>query len=94
MTIATSYEIKIPKDSLAEAGTDGLLGEVDLNIDTSRASGPPIEDYGYLKGKSREPIPPLSDQVRAAELLLKLAQASKEEKEAPKESMPSPPSNH
>src|SRR5216684_9047472 len=42
MVLATAYEIRIPKDSLAEINTAGLLGEADVNIDTTQASGAAI----------------------------------------------------
>ncbi len=57
MVLATTYELRIPKDSIAETYTAGLLGEVYVNIDTSHAIGLPIENYGYLRSKSRNPHP-------------------------------------
>jgi phospholipid/cholesterol/gamma-HCH transport system substrate-binding protein len=56
MDLATSYEISIPKDSLVEIGRAGILGEAYANIDATNASGPAIEEYGYLKSRpSRSP---------------------------------------
>src|SRR5277367_4926536 len=52
MALTTPYEIRIPKDSIAETNIAGLLGEVYVNIDATQASGAPIENYGYLKSKS------------------------------------------
>jgi ABC-type transporter Mla subunit MlaD len=46
MALATTYEIRIPKDSIIGIETAGLLGEAYLNIDTSQALGAPIENYG------------------------------------------------
>jgi phospholipid/cholesterol/gamma-HCH transport system substrate-binding protein len=59
MVLATTYDLRIPKDSIAETNTAGLLGEVYLNIDTSHAVGLPVENYGYLRSKPRKsrPIP-------------------------------------
>ena len=91
LDLATTYEIKIPKDSIAEIERAGLLGEGYVSIDTTRASGAPIENYGYLKSRPSKPVPSLADQVRAAELLLRLVQASKEMgKEVPGDSSSSP----
>lgn len=41
-------------DSIAETSTAVLLGEVYVSIDTSRAVGLPVENYGYLRSKSRK----------------------------------------
>jgi ABC-type transporter Mla subunit MlaD len=58
MRLATTYEIKIPRDSIAGLGTAGVLGETYVEIDTTQSSGQPVENYGYLK--SRPSIPPTS----------------------------------
>jgi len=92
MAVATAYEIRIPKDSLAEINSAGLLGEVDVNIDTTRASGEPIENYGYLKGKPSKTTLSLGDQLKAADALLRLIRTFKEgEKEVPQTGAPSHP---
>ena len=86
MGLATTYELRIPKDSIAGIERAGVLGERYVSIDTSHASGAPSENYGYLKSKPSKPEPSLTDQIRAAELLLRLVQASKEiGKELPKD---------
>ena len=86
MALATTYEIRIPKDSIAEANTAGMLGEVYVNIDTTQASGAPIENYGYLKSKPSKPTLSLADQFKAADVMLRLVRAFKEaEKEVPKD---------
>ena len=86
MALATTYEIRIPKDSIAETNTAGLLGEVYVNIDTTQASGTPIENYGYLKSKPRRATLSLGDQLKAADALLRLDRAFKEgEKEVPRD---------
>ena len=86
MALATTYEITIPKDSIAETNTAGVLGEAYVNIDTTQASGVPIENYGYLKSKSSKTTLTLEDQLKAADVLLRLVRTFKEaEKEVPKD---------
>ena len=93
MALATTYEIRIPKDSIAEANTAGLLGEVYVNIDATQASGAPIENYGYLKSRPSKTTLSLPDQLRAVDALLRLVRTFKEsEKEVPKDTgVPTPP---
>jgi len=90
MLLATTYEIKIPKDSIAGIETAGILGAPYVSIDTTQASGAPIENYGYLKSKPSANTMSLRDQLKAADVLLRLVdQAIKErEKEVPKDSSP------
>jgi len=84
MVLSTTYEIAVPKDSIAEVERDGLLGGPYVSIDTTYASGAPIENYGYLKSKSSNKALSLGDQIRAADAVLHLVQALKEtEKEIP-----------
>jgi phospholipid/cholesterol/gamma-HCH transport system substrate-binding protein len=86
MALATTYEIRIPKDSIAETNTAGLIGEVYVNIDSTQASGAPIENYGYLKSRTSKTTLSLGDQLKAADVLLRLVRTFKEgEKEVPKE---------
>ncbi len=86
MALATTYEITIPKDSITETNTAGVLGEAYVNIDTTQASGAPIENYGYLKSKSSKTTLTLEDQLKAADVLLRLVRTFKEaEKEVPKD---------
>ncbi len=65
MTLKTSYELSVPQDALTGVETAGVLGETYVSIDVRSASGPPIEDYGYLKSKQRVPEPSLGDIVKA-----------------------------
>jgi phospholipid/cholesterol/gamma-HCH transport system substrate-binding protein len=51
MEIRTPYELRIPDDSVASTATEGLLGPTYLEIDVSRASGPPIRNGGQLPSK-------------------------------------------
>ncbi|MGD1213730.1 MAG: MlaD family protein [Terriglobales bacterium] len=91
MVLATTYEIGIPNDSVAGIEPDGLLGRPYLSIDTTQASGVSIKDYGYLKSKPSKAALPIGDQIKAADVLLRLFQAAKEaDKEIPKDSSPSP----
>jgi len=78
MRLATPYEIKIPRDSIAGLGTAGVLGETYVEIDTTQTSGQPVENYGYLK--SRPSIPPTSfeDYLKALASVLGAAKDSKE----------------
>ena len=90
MAVATTYEIKIPKDSIAGIETAGLVSAAYVSIDTTHASGGSIENYGFLKSKPTKPSPSVGDQLKAADLLLHLVQAAKEaEKEVPKDEDPS-----
>ncbi len=95
MALSTSYDLRVPKDAIAAIETTGLLGHSYVDIDVSQASGAPIENYGYLKSKLTKPSPSVEDQLKAADVLLRLVQAAKEaEKEVPKDgSAPANPSN-
>jgi phospholipid/cholesterol/gamma-HCH transport system substrate-binding protein len=96
MALSTPYDLRVPKDAIAAIETTGLLGQSYVDIDVSQASGAPIENYGYLKSKLTRPSPSVEDQLKAADVLLRLVQAAKEaEKEVPKDdSAPANPSNH
>jgi ABC-type transporter Mla subunit MlaD len=78
MALATTYEIRIPKDAIAETNTAGVLGEVYVNIDTTQASGAAIDNYGYLKSKSSKTTLSHEDQLKAADVLLRLVRTLKE----------------
>jgi ABC-type transporter Mla subunit MlaD len=90
MNIATAYELKIPKDSIVEIQSGGLLGPPLISIDISQASGMVIENYGYLRSKPSVPEASVDDRLKALYLMLKLGEASKENKEVPKANAPSP----
>ena len=94
MALTATYKVRIPKDSIAGIETEELLGGAYLSIDTTQASGAPIENYGYLKSKpSRNTLSP-ADQLRAADALIRLVHALKEtEKEVPDSSPPAHPSS-
>ena len=65
MELANSYDLRIPKDSLTEIDTAGLLGGSLESIDVSQASGSPIENYGYLKSKPTNPPLSVEDLIKA-----------------------------
>jgi phospholipid/cholesterol/gamma-HCH transport system substrate-binding protein len=65
MTLKTPYRLSVPQDAMTAVETAGVLGETYVNIDVRSASGPPIEDYGYLKSKQRVPEPSLGDIIKA-----------------------------
>jgi len=89
MALATSYDLRVPKDAVAAIETTGLLGQSYIDIDVSQASGAPIENYGYLKSKPTKPAPS-AGELKATDFLLHLVQAAKEaEKEIPKSETPS-----
>jgi len=87
MELRTPYELKIPKDSVASTDTEGVLGPTYLEIDISRASGPPIQTGGQLPGKESVKLSvELADRaLRAIESLRKqLSDAEKPLSEAEK----------
>jgi ABC-type transporter Mla subunit MlaD len=75
--VATPYEIGVPRDAIAKIARMGILGETYVAIDTSEATGTPIENHGYLKSK---PTESLQDQIRAAQMLVEAAKAAAKEK--------------
>jgi hypothetical protein len=88
MVLATSYEIRVPKDAIAEIETAGLLGEAYLTINTTQASGAPIEDYGYLKSRRAKNTLSPGEQVRAADAALRLASVKGSRKGSPEGHQP------
>lgn len=78
MALATTYEIRIPKDSIAGIDTAGILGESFVSIDAIQASGPPIENYGYLKSRPSTPPASFEDYLKALDSVLGIAKAAKE----------------
>ena len=48
--------MRVPQDAIAAIEQAGILGEHYVDIDISQASGPPVENYGYLKGKTTKPL--------------------------------------
>ncbi len=54
MTLSTSYELRIPKDSAVVLASAGVLGPTLADIDIRDTSGPPIEDWGVLTSRPAE----------------------------------------
>jgi ABC-type transporter Mla subunit MlaD len=79
MRLATPYEINIPRDSITGTDTAGVLGETYVEINTTQASGPPVENYGYLKSRPSNPPTSFEDYLKA------LVGAAKDLKEVDKE---------
>jgi phospholipid/cholesterol/gamma-HCH transport system substrate-binding protein len=77
MDLATDYNIRVPRDAVAEIETAGLLGTSFVSIDVSQASGSPIEDYGYLKSKATKPPLTIEQTLRAINALGELVAAEK-----------------
>ena len=91
MEVSTPYQISVPRDAVAKVAAMGVLGQSYVEIDTSQASGAPVENYGYLKSK---PTVSLEDQIRALRALLETLEAAKkvpgDEKPSPHPSQPKP----
>jgi phospholipid/cholesterol/gamma-HCH transport system substrate-binding protein len=75
MALATSYELRVPQDAIAAIEQAGILGERYVDIDISQASGPPVENYGYLKGKTTKPLS-AEDVLRAVDKRLTMIDSS------------------
>ena len=76
MALITSYDLRVPKDAIVAIQTEGLLGQSYLDIDVNQASGPPIENYGYLKSKPTKPLPSAEDLLKALDTRLAIIDAS------------------
>src|SRR6266849_685661 len=63
MALKTTYELNIPNDSTVSLETAGVLGETFVEIDSHKASGPPIRSGGTLKA---QPIPSLTTEQMIA----------------------------
>lgn len=83
MDLATSYELRVPKDAIAAIETAGILGESYVDIDASQTSGPPVENYGYLKGKTTKPLS-TEDILKALDRGLKIIDRSTAPEKTPK----------
>ncbi|MBZ5657829.1 MAG: MCE family protein [Acidobacteriia bacterium] len=76
MALATSYDLRVPKDAIAVIETAGILGESYVDIDVSQASGTPLENHGYLKSKSAKPLPSAEELLKALDTRLATIDAS------------------
>jgi phospholipid/cholesterol/gamma-HCH transport system substrate-binding protein len=77
MAIVTSYNLRVPKDSIAAIKTAGVLGPSYVDIEVGQASGPPIENYGYLKSEPTEPFPSVENLIRFMNATAEMIKASK-----------------
>ncbi len=92
MDLATTYDIRIPPDSVAAIETSGFLGPPYIGIDATHAFDMPIENHGVLKTRQTNPPPSLDNVIKSLDLTLGLAEATKEvHEEAPKPSTPPSP---
>lgn len=82
MALATTYEIRIPRDSIAGIDTAGVLGESFVSIDASQAAGQPIENFGYLKSKPSVPPTSFEDYLKALDSMLRAARIAKDVEKA------------
>jgi phospholipid/cholesterol/gamma-HCH transport system substrate-binding protein len=64
MKVNTRYLFNLRKDSLTLLSTAGVLGETYIDIDSSQAKGPQVQDHDILP--SRE-VPDFGDMVRAGQ---------------------------
>ena len=54
MLLQTTYELKIPNDSVVTLEMTGLLGDTFAAIDIKKTNGPPLEDGGTLKTREAD----------------------------------------
>jgi len=54
LLLQTTYELKIPNDSVVTLEMGGLLGDAFAAIDTKKTNGPPLEDGGTLKTREAD----------------------------------------
>ncbi|MGA7683781.1 MAG: MlaD family protein [Terriglobales bacterium] len=64
MKVATTYAFALHRDSVAMLATAGVLGETFVNIDSSLAKGPGVQDGDTLEAKS---VPDIQDVVRSTQ---------------------------
>lgn len=77
MQLATTYDLRVPSDALAEIDSEGVLGASIVNIDVTKASGAPAENYSYLTSKPTARPLSMEEAVKAARALIGLYEASK-----------------
>jgi len=79
MKLQAPYELKIPSDGIASTATAGILGETYLEIDVSRASGPPVLSGGRLPSKetSKFTAATADRMLKGVELLKQLSDEEK-----------------
>jgi phospholipid/cholesterol/gamma-HCH transport system substrate-binding protein len=70
MEIDSPHDLKIPRDSVTSIDTAGVLGETYVEIDSSQASGAPIENRGVLPSRTNPQLS-LQDWTSMIEKALK-----------------------
>jgi phospholipid/cholesterol/gamma-HCH transport system substrate-binding protein len=88
MEMATPYELRIPKDSVAMVKTAGVLGASVVDIDVSQANASPVENYGYLK--SRASPDPVDEFMKNLDGVVKHIVESRELERESKSGLPTP----
>jgi phospholipid/cholesterol/gamma-HCH transport system substrate-binding protein len=68
MSLGTSYTLDIPRDSIAFLSTEGVLGPAFVDIDISKASGPPLQNGGVVKTVFVENLTPKQFLDRLSEI--------------------------
>jgi ABC-type transporter Mla subunit MlaD len=64
MKLRVDHGLQIPNDSIASPGTDGVLGPTFVEIDASKAAGPPLRNNEILQ--SLEPDAITNEQAARA----------------------------
>jgi phospholipid/cholesterol/gamma-HCH transport system substrate-binding protein len=64
MKVSTKYHDSLRKDSTAELSTAGVLGETYIDVDSSRAKGPELQNGDTLEAHL---VPDFQDVVRASQ---------------------------
>lgn len=72
MTVSAKYRDGLHTDSTAELDTAGVLGETYIDIDSSQAKGPLVQDGATLKAHF---VPDFTDVVRSSQSTLQNLQA-------------------
>ncbi len=69
VSLDQSHMLDIPRDSVASLPTEGVLGPTFVNIDISRASGPPLQNGAVLKTVSVDNLTPKQFLDRMSEIV-------------------------
>ena len=69
ISLGQSHMLDIPRDSIASLPTEGILGPAFVDIDISKASGPPLQNGAVLKTVSVDSITPKQFLDRMSEIV-------------------------
>ena len=69
ISLDRSYMLNIPRDSVASLSTEGVLGPAFVDIDISKASGPPLQNGAVLKTVSVDSLTPKQFLDRMSEIV-------------------------